>query len=169
MSRPRPPFRNRRTAFAVGALALAGIGTLAIAAPMAERPGDEILEAGEIPHLSEPLPAPVEGAVAFADTGAACLTEIQVSALLRNEKDAYGGEVVTVGGGQIFADTWRRQAGAAPVAVIMVVAHLMPNGGDGVADVIEIGAAGCALSRTLMTGGEWDYLIELAGQSGAVS
>ena len=60
---------------------------------------------------------------------------------------------------QAFADTWRRQTNADLVEVSTVLAHVLPEGDASFVDVVEIGVDGCALSRTVITGDDWRYLL----------
>jgi hypothetical protein len=43
--------------------------------------------------------------------------------------------------------------------VSTVLAHVLPEGDVIFVDVVEIGLDGCALSRTIITGDDWRYLL----------
>jgi hypothetical protein len=122
-------------------------------------------------HAIEPTPAPVSGVLLFDETelGAgfdsgreSCVSAARVLGIFAREIKIVGGEIQTLSGRlqQEFADQWRQAAGLAPVDVSQVFAHVVPSqDGDVIVDVVEIDTEGCALSRTLITGIEWGYLI----------
>jgi hypothetical protein len=121
----------------------------------------------DIAGLDEPgnLLAPVSDADVF-DTNERCLAPEKVLQRLEADRDAIGGKVVMLADGlqQSFSDAWRVKAHVVPVRVSSVVAHLFSDasGSEWNADVIEIDANGCAMSRTLVPGEIWNGLLETA-------
>lgn len=122
-----------------------------------------------MPRIDEALlPSPTAGEGLFVTVvGGAlngCLTDDDVVRRLNDEQRKVGGETVTLVDGldQAFADEWRRQAALETVAVSAVFAHVIGDGGDAIVDVVELDAKGCAMSRTLLTGDDWDYLLSRA-------
>ena len=111
------------------------------------------------------MAAPVDAGPLFvADASGAvpaCMTDEDVIQQLQADRDQLGGETVMLAGGleQAFADTWRRQTNADLVEVSTVLAHVLPEGDASFVDVVEIGVDGCALSRTVITGDDWRYLL----------
>jgi len=150
------------TGIALGGLALAGYA-------IAENAGNTVI--GAEPVHFEPEAAPVGGEAVFGDDVALqpqarkCVDAEAVIGTLASDMKQYGGETVALVDGmqQEFADLWRSRIGAAPVPVSLVLAHIVP-GADGAAvvDVVEIGSDGCALSRTLLAGDDWQELLESA-------
>ncbi|WP_421726321.1 hypothetical protein [Bauldia sp.] len=130
-----------------------------------ERPTVEIMPGMDEALLPTPTTAGVELFVAEMGSGAnGCLTEVDVIRRLNDERLKVGGETVTLVDGldQAFADEWRRQASLATVDVSGVFAHVFGDGADAIVDVVELDGNGCAMSRTLLTGDDWDYLLSRA-------
>lgn len=164
--------RNLRNAV----LASLGIGALAISAATFASAGigdEEAIAASfhidDDELMSSLPPAPVEGVALFtaaeAPAGKACYTRTDVVSVLDTEKARYGGETVMLGDGleQAFSDAWRYRIKEQPIRVSAVFAHLVTNPAkERIADVIEIDAKGCALSRTILSGDDWDAILKRA-------
>jgi len=165
--------RHLRNAFLVSV----GIGALAVAAAtvaLANFTTDPAVE-----DLSGPAPAeadqdvvvaPVAGAALFAAPAEACVTADAVVTRLQADRLAIGGETVMLAGGleQAFADAWRRTVDLRPVAVSTVVAHVFRTveASGAMVDVVEVDAAGCAMTRTILSGEEWARLLGIAAGVG---
>lgn len=114
------------------------------------------------------FPAPVGGMeLYFADASGAiagCVSDAEVIRHLEDDRLQFGGETVMLADGldQAFADAWRRQINMEQVAISDVVAHVFGEGDDVAVDVVELDANGCALSRTLLSGEDWTYLLRQA-------
>jgi hypothetical protein len=95
-----------------------------------------------------------------------CMPGDAVIARFESETASAGGRVFVLADGleQAFADAWRYKADLGPVAVSSVVAHLFqaPDGAGYMVDVVEIDGAGCAMSRTILSGGDWNMLLRSA-------
>lgn len=93
-----------------------------------------------------------------------CLDDAAVIHHLDAERTRLGGEMVMLADGlhQAFADEWRRQVDARPVAVSGVFAHLFGAKEAPMVDVIELDARGCVLSRTILSGDDWHFLLSRA-------
>jgi len=122
---------------------------------------------------AEPSTSPVDEGNLFTEAEATttsassgrCLPADKVLDILAVDAARFGGETfaLTDGMQQEFSDRWRRSVGAETVPVSLVVAHVVPSPeGDTVVDVVEIGGDGCALSRTLLAGEDWDDLLRSA-------
>lgn len=153
--------------------AAAGIGILAVSAAvaLASIPEHITLDGATtdaVPHAdAATLPAPVSGVPLFvADASGhvpACVTAAEVIRQLDADRDRFGGETVRLERGldQAFADEWRRDTGSKPVTVSAVFGHVF-GADDTMVDVIEIDARGCALSRTLLSGDDFELLLARA-------
>ena len=112
------------------------------------------------------LPTPAAGVDLFTvDSDSACMTDAEILAHLDQDRAQIGGEMIMLSEGfdQAFTDAWRQTVDAEPASVSAVYAHVFGNEEQGfVFDVVEVDPSGCALSRTLMSGDEWDYLINQA-------
>jgi hypothetical protein len=113
------------------------------------------------------MPAPPASGTPLLEntTAAACLTTDRMVASFEADKAMYGGELVLLADGleQSFADTWRREVDAESVTVSTVIAHTLTSAdGDQLVDVVEFDKSGCALSRTILSGGDWSMLLETA-------
>ena len=151
----------------------AGIGILAVSAAvaLASIPDHITLDgatADVVPHAAEAtLPAPVSGVPLFvADASGqvpACVTDAEVIRRLNADRAQFGGETVTLEKGldQAFADEWRGDIGSKPVTVSAIFAHVF-GADDTMVDVVEIDGRGCALSRTLLTGDDFELLLARA-------
>ncbi len=149
----------------------AGLALTAVTAAVAfaNIPNDPVLDGAAVPSApviaESTMAAPVGGVPLFvADASGAvpaCVTDDEVIRRLQAERDKLGGETIMLAGGleQAFADEWRRQTESAPVKVSAVLAHVLPEGDVGFVDVVEIGVDGCALSRTIITGDDWRFLL----------
>ena len=162
--------RHLRNAF----LASIGIGALAVGAATVAIAGFTSVPAPE-------LPAPV--VAENHDDGADFATPVTDAALFVSEaadevvtrlqaaRAAIGGETVMLADGleQAFADAWRRQVELTPVSVSTVVAHVFKRDAASAAevDVVEIDNAGCAMTRTILSGDEWAHLLQAAAGVGA--
>jgi hypothetical protein len=93
-----------------------------------------------------------------------CIGDGEVISHLDAERERYGGEMVMLADGldQAFADAWRQEAGGEPVAISAVFAHVFGEEDAAMVDVVELDARGCALSRTLLTGDQWHFLLTQA-------
>jgi len=114
------------------------------------------------------LPSAVGGVALFDDGyGPVCYDKNDVLSYFDSDRVQIGGEMVTLEAGfdQDFADTWRSETELQPVTVSGVFAHIFANdSGFEMVDVVEIGADGCAISRTLLTEEEWNaILVRAAG------
>ena len=114
------------------------------------------------------LPPAVSGMNLFAEgQGPLCYSKDDVIAYFDGDRSQIGGELVRLETGfdQDFANTWRSETSMTPVAVSGVFAHVFPtDSGMQMVDVVEIGSEGCAISRTLLTEGEWkQILVRAAG------
>jgi hypothetical protein len=114
------------------------------------------------------FPAPVAGLeLYFADASGAiagCVSDTEVIRHLEDDRLQFGGETVMLADGldQAFADAWRQQIDMEQVAVSDVLAHVFGEGDDVAVDVVELDANGCALSRTLLSEDDWNYLLRRA-------
>lgn len=118
-------------------------------------------------HGSEAgLPKAVTGVSLFDEGyGPVCYKQNDVLSYLGRDRTEIGGEMVTLEAGfdQDFADAWRSETKMEPVKVSGVFAHIFPTeSGLGMVDVVEIGADGCAISRTLLTEQEWNAILTRA-------
>lgn len=152
-----------------------GVGVLAVSAAtvaLANFTADPAIEdlsgpafADEAEALLPPVPA--SGVALFATADApACMTGDAVISSLEADKAILGGETVMLADGleQSFADAWRRQLDLNPVPVSTVIAHVFGGEAakDAMVDVVEFDAAGCAMSRTLISGDEWIAILRNA-------
>ena len=109
------------------------------------------------------------GGVALFDGGygRVCYDKDDVLGYFDRDRVQIGGEMVTLETGfdQDFADAWRSETELQPVKISGVFAHIFANdSGFSMVDVVEIGADGCAISRTLLTEEEWNaILVHAAG------
>ncbi len=156
-------------------IASVGISVLAVSAAtvaLANFTADPAIEDLSGPALvdeAEALlpPPPAAGVPLFVAAGGGdtptCTTGADVVGRLKADQARLGGETVMLADGleQAFADAWRRQVNLGPVEVSSVLAHVFRGeGGSGaMVDVVEIDAAGCAMSRTLLSGEEWMTLL----------
>jgi len=151
----------------------AGIGILAVSAAVAlasipDRITLDGATADAVPHAEEAmLPAPVSGVPLFvADASGnvpVCVADAEVVRQLNADRDRFGGETVKLEKGldQAFADEWRRDTGSKHATVSAVFAHVF-GADDTMVDVVEIDARGCALSRTLLGGDDFELLLARA-------
>ena len=113
----------------------------------------------------ESLPAPVSDTNVF-DTDQSCLGPQEVLERLQTDRKLMGGKLVMLADGlqQSFSDAWRHKTHLASVRVSSVDAHLFSDdtGSEWNADVIEFDAKGCAMSRTLVPGEDWNALLKAA-------
>lgn len=120
-------------------------------------------------HGSEAgIPGAVGGVSLFDEGyGPICYDEDDVLAYFDRDRTQIGGEMVMLETGfdQDFSDVWRSETRSAPVKVSGVLAHIFPSdSGLKIVDVVELGAEGCAVSRTLLTEEEWEsILVRAAG------
>ncbi len=120
-------------------------------------------------HGTEPgIPGAVGGVALFDDGyGPVCYDKDDVLGYFDRDRVQIGGEMVTLETGfdQDFADAWRTETDLQPVKISGVFAHIFANqSGFSMVDVVEIGADGCAISRTLLTEEEWNaILVRAAG------
>ena len=168
--------RHLRNAF----LASIGIGALAVGAATVAIAGFTSVPAPELPApvVAEnhddgaDFATPVTDAALFvSETAGACVTADEVVTRLQADRAAIGGETVMLADGleQAFADAWRRQVELTPVSVSTVVAHVFKRDAASAAavDVVEIDNAGCAMTRTILSGDEWAHLLQAAAGVGA--
>ncbi len=114
------------------------------------------------------LPGAVGGVALFDDGyGPVCYDKDAVLSYFDRDRVQIGGEMVTLEAGfdQDFADAWRSETELQPIKISGVFAHIFSNdSGFEMVDVVEIGADGCAISRTLLTEEEWNaILVRAAG------
>lgn len=159
-------------------IASVGISVLAISAAtvaLANFTADPAVEDLSGPALVDEAeaslpPPPVAGAPLFVAAAGgdtpACVTGDDVVGRLKADQARLGGETVMLADGleQAFADAWRRQVNLGPVQVSSVLAHVFrgDDGAGATVDVVEIDAAGCAMSRTLLSGEDWTTLLRSA-------
>lgn len=158
---------------------MASVGSVVLAASaatiaLANIPAaDPAFEAGDTDYASEAaaalLPSPVADVTLFADAKAAdegrCMTGADVVAELDRDRATLGGETVLLADGleQDFSDVWRRQAGVEAAKVSGIVAHLFHDEtGSAIADIVEFDTAGCAISRTMISGDDWNLILSAA-------
>jgi hypothetical protein len=109
------------------------------------------------------------GGVALFDEGygPVCYDKDDVLSYFDRDRSQIGGEMVALEAGfdQDFANAWRYATEMEPVAISGVLAHIFASdAGFNMVDVVEIGADGCAISRTLLTEEEWNsILVRAAG------
>lgn len=144
----------------LGAALLASAGVVA-AANLTDEPSTSA-----VTH-DEAFISPVIATDLFrAEKSKDCMSGDAVVARFEGEVSTAGGRVFVLADGleQAFADAWRYQADVGPVAVSSVVAHLFkaPDGAGYMVDVVEIDGAGCAMSRTILSGGDWNMLLKNA-------
>lgn len=149
-------------------IASAGLAFLAVSAAslaLASIPSnldDPAVEPG-LHGTESGMPSAVTGMSLFEEGyGPVCYDEDAVVAYFDGDRNAIGGEVVTLETGfdQDFADAWRSETEVKPVAVSGVFAHVFPtDSGFDMVDVVEIGGDGCAISRTLLTEDEWNQIL----------
>jgi len=142
------------------------VASLALASIPSNLNGDD--EAAELHGTESGLPAAVGGVALFDDGyGPVCYDKDAVLGYFDRDRTQIGGEMVALETGfdQDFADAWRFETELEPVAISGVFAHIFSNAsGFQMVDVVEIGADGCAISRTLLTGEEWNsILVRAAG------
>jgi hypothetical protein len=118
------------------------------------------------PMHGDAFPSPIMSGALFVNAqdsdGNTCMSRAAVISRLKVDMAKVGGEIYVLKGGleQAFADEWRHQAHEKPVPVTGVVAHLFPDaGGSDYADVVEFDGAGCAMSRTMLSGQDWDGIL----------
>ncbi len=156
-----------KSIFASTALAILAVSATSFAlANIPSQSDDENVVAEQQAETSVP-PAAVEGVALFDDqqAGPRCVAVADVLENLGLDRAKIGGEMVTLETGfdQAFADEWRRQTAINSVPVSAVYAHIFSNqSGFGMVDVVELGADGCAISRTLLTEAEWNELLAKA-------
>lgn len=119
-------------------------------------------------HSESSIPGATSGAALFDEGyGPVCYDRDAVLGYFDRDRATIGGEMVMLEAGfdQDFADTWRSETEMAPVAISGVFAHIFAtDAGLEMVDVVEIGSDGCAISRTLLTGEEWNsILVKAAG------
>ncbi|HET7717751.1 MAG TPA: hypothetical protein VFK86_19160 [Bauldia sp.] len=153
------------TGLAILAVSVAG---LALASIPSGNNGDEF--ATEQHGGESGIPAAVGGVSLFDEGyGPLCYDKDDVLAYFDRDRGQIGGEMVTLETGfdQDFADAWRYETELEPVKISGVFAHIFANeSGFNMVDVVEIGADGCAISRTLLTEEEWNaILVRAAGVS----
>ena len=155
----------------VGALAVAA-ATVALANFTAD-PAREDLSGPALAEADQGVVAPVAGDALFTaspETAGACVTAETVVTRLQADRAAVGGETVMLADGleQAFADAWRREVDLRPVAVSTVIAHVFRTGeaSGAMVDVVEVDAAGCAMTRTILSAEEWATLLGMAAGVG---
>ena len=152
------PFMRTIIMIVFSAIGIALIAaSLATAAYMPENPMSQ-----SHPDMAAMM-APVEGDFLFEEQegGEICFGADNVLASFRADQRFVGGEVIHLGeiAGQMLSDNWRVSSGAVSSPVSAIVVHLFSMDGAGdMADVAEIGASGCAISRTLLSRDQWDLL-----------
>jgi hypothetical protein len=162
--------RKVRSAAAIATL---GVGLVAVtavtlaSANTSPYPADEQFPsvAGDEAAANLPaIPAMGEALVIGANPGT-CLTDEQIVSTMEADKAIYGGELIMLTDGleQAFADAWRREVDVERVKVSTVIIHSLPTEDAGrLADVVEFDEAGCALSRTMLSGDDFAMILERA-------
>jgi hypothetical protein len=144
-----------RTAFAAGAVILFSAASLA---------------ASPAPPLRHPAPLSPDF-LASAGTKAECVAQQTVAERMLGEEDADGGKTLALTDGmdQDFADEWRVLINVPKVEVRVVLAHGLESPRQRSATIIEVvefDASGCAISRTRLSGAEWDRIVDGANRRG---
>jgi hypothetical protein len=121
---------------------------------------------GDLAGVDEPttLQAPV-GETDVFDTSQGCVAPEKAVQRFQSEQSVVGGKVVmlTEGLQQSFSDAWRAKTHVTPVKVSSILAHLFEGPAEQwAADVIEFDANKCAMSRTLVSGADWNALLKAA-------
>jgi hypothetical protein len=157
--------RHSGTLFTLAVTTLASLGVVSLSdAKRAEIPFNGAA------HATEPMIAPVSGGELFQpvrqsgrNVDRQCLSQDDVFTVFAGDIQQVGGEIVVMTDGvqQNFSDYWRRTAGVDQVDVSVVVAHLVPDvEAEPIVDLVEFDQAGCAISRTLMSHGDWLELLQ---------
>ncbi len=113
--------------------------------------------------------APVMSDELFAGqtAGATCMDHSGVMRQIAADRAQIGGEAVELSAGQdqIFADAWRHETGEGAIAISGIVGHVYfdETATEWMVDVTEFDPAGCAASRTIISGKQWNHLINAAG------
>jgi hypothetical protein len=120
----------------------------------------------DLAGMDEPtmLQAPVSDTDVF-DTNQSCLGPEKAVQRFLSEQSAVGGKVVMLAEGlqQSFSDAWRVKTHVTPVKVSSILVHLFEGPAEQwVADVIEFDANKCAMSRSLVSGADWNALLKAA-------
>jgi len=157
------------TTFVIASCTL-GLGLAAGSLATASYAPEEAFEidVGVLNHATEDahLPMPVIGDDLFfaQNSGASCMSFDQVVGIFATDQAEYGGRTVKVidGKQQAFANSWRDQTGLERMDVSNVVGHMFLDEGnkEWTVDVVEFDAAGCAVSRTLLTDSVWNDLLD---------
>jgi hypothetical protein len=143
-----------------------GVALLASAGAVAAANWIDEVSTPAVTH-DEAFISPVTGSDLFsAGNSKDCMPGNAVVARFEGETASVGGRVFVLADGleQAFADAWRYETDVSPVVVSSVVAHLFkdPDSAGYMIDVVEIDGAGCAMSRTILSGGDWNMLLKNA-------
>jgi len=117
------------------------------------------------------FPIPVTGNDLFVGQDAinSCMSRDRVVDQLLADQTDLGGRTVKVSDNrfQAFADTWRDLSGMTKVELSGIVGHIFFDESveEWTVDVVEFDAAGCAMSRTLMSGTLWTALLRNSGEA----
>ena len=149
------------TALAVVAVSVASLALASIPSKF-----DDAAETAELHGTEAGCPRRLAAVSLFDEGyGPVCYKQNDVLAYFGRDRAQIGGETVTleVGFDQDFANAWRTETNMDPVTISGVFAHIFPTqSGIGMVDVVEIGADGCAISRTLLTEQEWNAILTRA-------
>jgi hypothetical protein len=153
--------------FVTTGLAMLAVSVTSLAVANISTSFDDEKMAAEHAFATE-MPEAAGGVALFpGKEGPRCVAETEVLEYLDGDRATIGGEMVTLEAGfdQDFADAWRNVTETQPVPISAVYAHIFPNqSGFNMVDVVEVGADGCAISRTLLTEEEWTaILVKAAG------
>jgi len=117
------------------------------------------------------FPVPVIGNDLFVGQNArnSCMSRDRVVDQLLADQMDLGGRTVKVTDSryQAFANIWRDLTGLTKVEVSGIVGHIYFDESveEWTVDVVEFDAAGCAMSRTLMSGTLWTALLKTSGEA----
>ncbi|MCB1500353.1 MAG: hypothetical protein KDK07_11295 [Bauldia sp.] len=148
------------------ALAVVAVSGASLALASIPSITDDAAATAELHEADSGLPNAVGGVSLFDEGyGPVCYKETDVLSYFDRDRAEIGGEMVTLEAGfdQDFADAWRSETAMDAVKISGVFAHIFPTeSGLEMVDVVEIGADGCAISRTLLTEPEWNAILTRA-------
>jgi hypothetical protein len=117
------------------------------------------------------FPIPVMGNDLFVGQNPinSCMSRDRVIDQLLADQTDLGGRTVKVADDryQAFADIWRDHTGMTQVEISGIVGHIFFDESveEWTVDVVEFDSAGCAMSRTLMSGTLWTALLKNSGEA----
>lgn len=159
------PIKLGKSIIASAGLAFIAVSAASLALASIPSSKQDPAEAIELNDDSNGLPGAVSGMGLFGtDRGPVCYDKNLVLDYFDGDRSKIGGELVTLEAGfdQDFADTWRSATKLDMTPVSGVFAHIFAANDVNMVDVVELGAEGCAISRTLLTEDEWNQLLVTA-------